>query len=88
VLADASAGLIAFAFIGVALVLAGVALIRDWGRLGTGSASIFALFSYARGRRAFARDWNRRSRFRRWQGGWLMLIGSVIAVVCLRSILS
>lgn len=86
-IADASIGLIAFALIGAALVVAGVALIRDWRRLGTGSASLLAMFSYTRGRRAFARDWNRRDQFRRWQGGWLILLGSVMAAVALRSLL-
>lgn len=88
VLAEASAGLIAFVVIGVACVVAGVALMRDWGQLGTGSASIFAMFSYARGRQAFARDWNRRSRFRKWQGGWLTLFGLIMTTVALRSLLS
>jgi hypothetical protein len=81
VLAEASAGVAVFVVIGIACVIAGIALVRDWGRLGTGSASIFAMFSYTRGRRAFARDWNRRSRFRKWQGGWLILFGLVMAVV-------
>jgi hypothetical protein len=67
--------------IGVVFVVAGVALVRDWGRVGTASASVWAMSSYLRGRRAFARDWNRRSRFRKWQGGSLILFGLVMAAV-------
>jgi hypothetical protein len=80
VVADASsAGGLILVF-GIAMLLIGTAMLRDWGGIGTVDASIWAMFSYARGRRAFARDWNRRSTYRRRRGLSALALGTGLSI--------
>jgi hypothetical protein len=76
-LALSRAGALGISGGGLVIILAGLAMIFDWFRIGTAFASYYAFLSLLYGKRMFLREMQRRPMLRRFFGSVTLLIGIV-----------